>query len=61
MNKLLSVKAASELLQVHPGTIYRWVYARKIKCHRYGRMIRFKGSDLEQFFCEMPDDGWSKN
>jgi excisionase family DNA binding protein len=45
---LLTVQQAAERFKVHPGSIYRWTYQRKLPFVRLGsRAIRLRSRDLE--------------
>lgn len=35
---MLCVKEAADRLKVHPGTIYRWIWAGQIQHVRYGKV-----------------------
>jgi len=42
MNKLLTAKQLSELLQIDLSTVYLWTHTEFIPCYRIGRSVRFK-------------------
>ncbi len=46
MEKLLTAKQVSELLEVKISTIYDWVYRDLIPYVKLGRLIRFKKQEL---------------
>ena len=46
MEKLLTAKQVSELLEVKLSTIYDWVYRGLIPYVKLGRLIRFKKAEL---------------
>jgi len=46
MEKLLTAKQVSELLEVKISTIYDWVYRDLIPYVKLGRLIRFKKAEL---------------
>lgn len=51
--KLLTYKAASELLEVPIGTLYAWVHEKKIPHIRLGpRTVRFDLEELQTWLAE---------
>lgn len=46
MDKLLTAKQVSELLEVKISTVYDWVYRGLIPYVKLGRLIRFKKAEL---------------
>lgn len=46
MEKLLTAKQVSELLEVKVSTIYDWVYRDMIPFIKLGRLIRFKKAEI---------------
>ena len=46
MEKLLTAKQVSELLEVHLSTVYDWVERGMIPCVKLGRLIRFKKTEV---------------
>jgi len=49
MQKLLTPKELSELLQIKPSTVYKWVNYEYIPCVRIGSLIRFKEQKVEEW------------
>ena len=49
MQKLLSVKEASEALAVKPATIRAWLLRRKLPRVNCGRAVRIPGDAITQF------------
>jgi len=47
MEKLLTIKELSELLQVKKGTIYQWVHMGFVPYIKLGTGVRFKESQIE--------------
>jgi len=46
MEKLLTAKQVSELLEVKVSTVYDWVYRRMIPYVKLGRLVRFKKPEV---------------
>lgn len=46
MEKLLTAKQVSELLEVKTSTVYDWVYRDVIPYIKLGRLVRFKKTDI---------------
>lgn len=46
MEKLLTAKQVSELLEVKISTVYDWVYRDLIPYVKLGRLIRFKKNEI---------------
>lgn len=46
MEKLLSAKQVSELLEVSQATVYDWVSRGRIPYVKLGRLIRFKKTEI---------------
>ena len=46
MEKLLTAKQVSELLEVKISTVYDWVYRKVIPYVKLGRLIRFKKPEI---------------
>jgi len=46
MEKLLTAKQVSELLEVKVSTVYDWVYRKAIPYVKLGRLIRFKKPEI---------------
>lgn len=47
MEKLLTAKQLSELLQVDLSTVYLWTHTEFIPHYRLGRAVRFREKDVE--------------
>ncbi len=46
MERLMTAKQVSELIEVRPSTIYKWVDLGYIPYVKLGRCVRFKKGDL---------------
>ncbi len=46
--QFLTIKQASEVLNVSPSLIRKWVFLKKIQSYRIGKCVRLKKLDLEQ-------------
>ena len=46
---MLTVKDVSEQLKVTVTTVYRWIYAGKLKAHKIQGVVRIQEKDLENF------------
>ena len=46
MEKLITAKQVSELLEVKISTVYDWVYRGMIPYIKLGRLIRFKKNEI---------------
>ena len=49
MEKLLTPEQLSELLQVKPSTVYKWVHYGYVPCFKLGTLIRFKEKKIEKW------------
>lgn len=49
MKNLLTPKQLSELLQVKPSTVYKWVHYGYIPCVKLGTFIRFREKKVEEW------------
>lgn len=49
MQKLLSVKEASEALALKPATIRAWLLRRKLPCVHVGRAVRIPSEAVADF------------
>lgn len=49
MNKLLTPQQLSELLQIKPSTVYKWVHYGFIPSVKIGSCIRFKEKRIEKW------------
>ena len=47
-DRLLTVKAAADMLSMQPSTLYDWARERRIASVKIGRALRFRLSDLEK-------------
>jgi len=54
MEKLLSAKEAAELTGLHPATLRKMAWQRRIRSFKILGALRFKRSDLEQLIVERP-------
>jgi excisionase family DNA binding protein len=52
MQKLLSVREASDLLAVKPATIRAWLLRRKLTRVNCGRAVRIPAEAIEKFIAE---------
>jgi excisionase family DNA binding protein len=55
-HELLTVKEVSQILQVHPTTLYKMVRAGKIPSFRIGSDWRFRKDLLERWIAEQTVD-----
>jgi len=44
---LLNASQAATLLDLHPGTLLRWVREGRFPHHRVGRKVRFRVSEID--------------
>ena len=49
MEKLITVKQLSEIIQFKESTIYKWVHSGFIPHHKVGRSVRFKTSQVNRW------------
>ena len=49
MEKLLTIKQLSELLQVSPKTIYQWTHIGFIPHYKLPKGVRFNESDINKW------------
>jgi excisionase family DNA binding protein len=49
MEKLITLKQFAEILGVHPITIKRMVWKRKMPCVIVNRLYKFKEADVEAY------------
>ena len=54
MEKLLTAKEAAELTGLHPATLRKMAWQRRIRSFKILGALRFKRSDLEQLIIERP-------
>ena len=46
MEKLITAKQVSELIEVKPSTVYQWVHVGLIPYVKLGKCVRFKKDEL---------------
>ena len=46
LERLLTAKQVSELIEVRPSTVYQWVHTGLIPYVKLGRCVRFKKDEL---------------
>jgi excisionase family DNA binding protein len=46
LDEVLTVGEVAVLLKIHPKTVYRFLKANELRGHRFGRIWRFKKSDI---------------
>ena len=46
MEKLLTIRQVSDILQVSPSLVYKWVHYNFVPYIKIGTLLRFKESDL---------------
>ena len=46
MERLMTAKQVSELIEVKPSTVYQWVHLELIPYVKIGRCVRFKKDEL---------------
>ena len=60
LDEILTVEEVAALLKIHPKTVYKFLKANELQGHRFGRIWRFKRSEimklLEQSNASRPDD-----
>lgn len=47
---ILYAEEASSLLGVHPETLRRWARENRVPCHRVGRRISFRSTELNLWY-----------
>ena len=52
MDQLISVKQAADLLSCSPAAIRKWIYQRRLRAVKVGRLTRLRLTDLEQLVAE---------
>jgi excisionase family DNA binding protein len=45
----LTVEQVAAHLNIAPITVYRWIDAEKIPCHKVGRQWRFKATEVDDW------------
>lgn len=48
LQKMWKVSELAKYLQVAPNTIYRWIYADRIKTMHLGTLVRIPNSEVER-------------
>ena len=46
---MLTVKEVATRLKVHEQTVYRWIYAGKLKAVKINGLVRIKEEEFEKF------------
>lgn len=46
---MLTVNEIAEMLKVHPQTVYRWIYAGKLKCLKIDGLVRITEEQYKEF------------
>ena len=46
---LISIDELATILRIHKGTIYNWVYRRKIPYVKVGRLVRFDLNEIAKY------------
>ena len=46
---MLTVNEVSKMLKVTVTTVYRWIYADKLKAHKIQGVVRIQEKDLKSF------------
>jgi len=49
MEKLLTIRQLSELIQVSPKTIYQWTHIGFIPHYRFPKGLRFREAEIEKW------------
>lgn len=57
----LTVEQVAAHLNIAPVTIYRWIEAEKIPCHRVGHQWRFSTSEIDQWILSGKASDFKKN
>ena len=47
--ELIGIEELSQLLQVSKGTLYNWIYRRKIPFIKVGRLVRFDRAEIAKY------------
>jgi excisionase family DNA binding protein len=47
---ILYVEEASTLLGLHPVTLRRWAREGRVPCHRVGRRVSFRSTELNHWY-----------
>jgi len=46
---MLKVKEVATMLKVHPQTVYRWIYAKKLEALKIDGILRIEEKAYEKF------------
>ncbi len=57
VEKLLTAKQLSELLQVRPATVYLWTHTEFIPHYKLGKSVRFRESDVLKWIEQRKSNG----
>jgi excisionase family DNA binding protein len=49
VNKLLTIKQLSQLIEFSPKTIYQWTHAGFIPHYKFRKGLRFREADIEEW------------
>lgn len=49
MEKLLTIKQISELIQISPSTLYEWTHTNFIPHYKLPKGVRFRETEIEQW------------
>lgn len=55
--KLLTAKEAAEFMGLHPATLRKMAWQRRIRSFKVLGALRFKQSDLKELIIERPKEG----
>lgn len=47
---ILNAEEASSLLGIHPETLRRWAREKRVPCHRLGRRVSFRSTELNLWY-----------
>ena len=47
-DRLMTAPEVADYLQIHKGTVYSWVWSKKLPCVRIGDLVRFKKSEIDR-------------
>ena len=59
-DEILTTDEVAALLKIHPKTVYKFLKAKAIHGHRFGRIWRFKKSSIMKLL-EKPDSSQVNN
>lgn len=57
MERLLTIQQLSELIQVKPSTIYKWVHYQYVPFIKLGSSLRFKETKIEDWISKRERKG----